>query len=165
MSSPMPIAPNIGQLPQLLADEFSQRVRDHLSPEQMQQVLTRNLSGNPSVCATHDFVDANELMAQAFVQVMGREPEASSSLDAELWNCAWSIAKNANFARPLRLVVWDGGESSAFAYIIRRKFIFDARRDHQTNAEVDPVQFYRLRPAEVAALDSAKHLLRLTRAH
>jgi hypothetical protein len=165
MSSPMAARPDVGQLLQLLVDEFSQRVRDYLSPEQMQQVLTRNLSGSPSVCATHDFCDANELMAQAFVLVMGREPEPSSSLDAELWNCAWSIAKNANFARPLRLVVWDDGESSAFAYIIRRKVIFDPRRDHQTNAEVDPIQFYRLRAAEVAALDSAKHFLMLTRAH
>lgn len=157
--------PDTGRLPQMLADEFTQRVRDFLPPEQMQEIVKRNLSNNPSVCATHDFCDANELMAQAFVQVMGRESNPSSSVDAELWGAAWALAKNAGFARPLRLFVWQLLGNAAFAYVIRRKAIFNPRRDHRTQSSVDPATFYRIRPDEVAALDRANQFLRLTRAH
>jgi hypothetical protein len=56
-------------------------------------------------CATHDFFDANMGMLAAFEDVTGREPatisetatDAEKSADADLWNAAWTMAKEAGF--------------------------------------------------------------------
>ena len=61
-------------------------------------------------CASHDFCDANIVMADAFEQHAGRPvwlpcdaeegtcTEAECDADLALWNDAWGIAKASGFA-------------------------------------------------------------------
>lgn len=70
---------------------------------------------SPLVCATHDFLDANMVMAAAFAQIIGHEPQGSwethydaslgrhvaddpeekkqAERDTALINAAWDFAK------------------------------------------------------------------------
>lgn len=93
-----------------LAIQFSTILKEWLTLEQMQQIVSRNKETqltNPGVCATHDFCDANMAMNEAFEKVMGREftfnsdeePELEEQAenDSNLFNEAWSIAKKNNF--------------------------------------------------------------------
>lgn len=50
-----------------------------------------------SICASHDFTDANMNMLAAFERVMGREPELEDEADTALWNDAWDLAKAHDF--------------------------------------------------------------------
>lgn len=83
-----------------LAREFSARVRDELANE-LPEILARNRAlraeGGRSSCATHDFCDANMLMADAFLAVTGREPDCESDADAALWSDAWDLAARYEF--------------------------------------------------------------------
>lgn len=56
-----------------------------------------DLESNPAVCHSHDIVDANEVMAAAFVEVTGEPGRADSWRDAALWTAAWNRAKAARF--------------------------------------------------------------------
>lgn len=82
---------------ELLAHAFTVRLRDNLTAEEMEEVRVRNrdLYDGTDVCATHDFLDANEVMAVAFKDVVGRDSEDGE--DAQLWNTAWDIAKSREF--------------------------------------------------------------------
>jgi hypothetical protein len=81
-----------------LARAFSQEVQEALSVAQFQEVLDRNAAeDNPDVCHTHDFMDANMLMSDAFVSITGHEVDGNSDEDVALWNAAWDIAKAAKF--------------------------------------------------------------------
>lgn len=57
----------------------------------------RKLNATPayagSICASHDFCDANMAMDQAFQELLNREPDMQSDADCALWNEAWQIAK------------------------------------------------------------------------
>lgn len=62
----------------------------------------RDLNATPDyampVCASHDFCDANESMASAFSEIMGRpilpdDSEGMTDADCDLWNQAWTIAR------------------------------------------------------------------------
>lgn len=51
-----------------------------------------------TICAGHNYCDANESMASAFADMMGRDilPDDDSGMtdaDIDLWNAAWSLAK------------------------------------------------------------------------
>jgi hypothetical protein len=85
-----------------LAGEFSKRLKDALTYSQMIEVLKRNAKATgESVCASHDFIDANEVMNEAFFYALGRYPlmtdDDMQRPDADLWNAAWIRAKNARF--------------------------------------------------------------------
>lgn len=81
-----------------LAMLFSKLLRKELTEEQMEVVENNN---DHTCCASHDFIDANEVMNEAFEKVMGREfiffddaldnMEAHNS-DAHMWNTAWENA-------------------------------------------------------------------------
>jgi hypothetical protein len=81
-----------------LADAFTRGLRNNLSPETLAAIDAENAARADDSCASHDHLDANDVMADAFAAVMGRAPKASSSADAELINAAWDAAKAAGYA-------------------------------------------------------------------
>jgi hypothetical protein len=81
-----------------LARAFSQDIQASLTPRQFQEVLDRNAAeANNGVCHTHDFMDANMPMSDAFVALTGHEVDGNDDADVDLWNAAWDIAKAAKF--------------------------------------------------------------------
>lgn len=82
----------------LLSNEFSKVVNGHLSPAQLEKVKTINTSGQfPGCCATHDYCDANMLMAKAFENIFKRECDLQNDDDMELFNRSWDRSKANNF--------------------------------------------------------------------
>lgn len=51
------------------------------------------------ICHSHDFLDANAVMADAFQKVVGRQTDLLSSRDLQLWSGAWELAKLRGFNR------------------------------------------------------------------
>ncbi|MGP9804045.1 hypothetical protein [Paracoccus sp. NSM] len=85
-----------------LARAFARRLSDALTPEQLEVVnLTNARPENAACCASHDFCDANEVMAAAFQEVHGRKPDPASDDDADQWNRAWEAARAGGF-RPFQ---------------------------------------------------------------
>lgn len=81
-----------------LARLFSEGLKEALTYQEFSQVLDRNAhETNPGVCHTHDFIDANMIMSDAFVAMAGHEVDGNSDDDVDLWNAAWDIAKAAKF--------------------------------------------------------------------
>lgn len=81
-----------------LAREFSEEIKEALTVQQFREVLDRNAAeDNPGVCHTHDFMDANMPMSDAFERVVGHEVDGNNDEDVSLWNAAWDIAKAAKF--------------------------------------------------------------------
>ena len=81
-----------------VAFHFSRIVREELA-EHLDEIRARNASPAYSggVCATHDFCDANELMADAFKAATGRDARPELESDARLWSRAWGLAKAREF--------------------------------------------------------------------
>lgn len=85
-----------------LAHAFATALRATLSPTEMADVLQRNASGEyDGACASHDFCDANLVMADAFRDVMGRDilrdDGPPTDADCTLWNAAWTKAHLEGF--------------------------------------------------------------------
>ena len=80
---------------------------DWVGPEDMPKVIAENKSNNDDTCATHDYVDANMAMDEAFTAAMGREytffndeePETEKQNEIDTWyfNEAWDLAKENDF--------------------------------------------------------------------
>lgn len=93
-----------------LAREFSRQLRDSLLEHEMSQVISLNDSEeDKDCCHSHDFCDANMVMDEAFNTVFNRscifpsDVEKNPQLadqeiaDLDLWNKAWSMAKENKF--------------------------------------------------------------------
>ena len=77
-----------------LASTFATTLRDWMTEDEFSAVRERNAeSSDPMVCHSHDFVDANEAMAAAFLSVLGVNADSRESDDVETWNAAWALAK------------------------------------------------------------------------
>lgn len=93
------------QLVTKLANQFSLVLRDWMTEDQMAEVLLRNVNEtNPSICHTHDFVDANQAMLDAAEMIgiatddVGIDtPATDGVLGTHLWNAAWNLAKSNGF--------------------------------------------------------------------
>lgn len=151
-----------GDMTQRLADEFSRIIRDWLTPDEMAEVLRRNKTYGPSVCATHDFRDANTAMAKAFALIMERESNPASEADAALWSAAWGLAKDAEFRRKMELIENAEG-ARVYAFTIKDMCIDDPRLSECGRFAVDPIKQYGLRPEEISALEDANSRLRAER--
>lgn len=82
-----------------LALEFSQRLRTHLTEEQMVEIVRRNLAEtSPGICHSHDFCDANMFLYDVFMKY-GMNPVEEGGMDrwGDLWDDAWNMAKGAGF--------------------------------------------------------------------
>ena len=53
-----------------------------------------------SVCHSHDVVDANESLLDAFQEVFGCHPCAADEIDQRVINAAWDFSKLHGFAIP-----------------------------------------------------------------
>lgn len=76
-----------------LSTTFSRLIREVLTIEELDEVVRRNRQSvldNKQTCATHDFVDANMVMADAFIEAFGRIEELDDDDDLDLWNGAWN---------------------------------------------------------------------------
>jgi hypothetical protein len=93
-----------------LARTFSELLKDYLSPEQMAEVIRLNhAETNKNVSHAHDYLDANEVMAEAFEIVYGSEPvigivtgprAAACERDTRRWNAAWTLAEKFDYSVP-----------------------------------------------------------------
>ena len=83
-----------------LAKEFASRLIIAL-PEHggtITKVIARNKrETNGTVCHSHDFLDANDVMAEAFLNVAGHEHDPQSDEDLQTWNAAWNMAVRQEF--------------------------------------------------------------------
>jgi hypothetical protein len=68
-----------------------------LDADELRIVVERNRSADAGICHSHDFIDANEMMIEAFREAFGREPELTSDEDMREWDQAWNEAKSAGF--------------------------------------------------------------------
>lgn len=81
-----------------LAGKFAELVADDLTAAEWLDMRYRNRAyAGQSVCASHEFRDANMTMAEAFESVMGRSilPDDDSGMaeaDCVLWGAAWNVA-------------------------------------------------------------------------
>lgn len=82
---------------------FRIRLRVTIGPVKFQRVLALNEDDDKAAghrvgsCRSHDFVDANVLMADAYRSVMGYAPfdanhREPTQADTDLWNAAWDAA-------------------------------------------------------------------------
>lgn len=83
-----------------LAKEFSRLLRQELTREEIVELIRRNidyrLQGFKGMCASHEFLDANMTMHEAFENVFKFSP-FENSMDCgtvELWNSSWRMAVN-----------------------------------------------------------------------
>lgn len=81
-----------------LAAQFAALMMNALGREKIAEVNRRNANAEVGVCHSHDFIDANEVMEQAFHDFTGRWTRAESEEDAALCDAAWIAAKKSMFA-------------------------------------------------------------------
>ena len=81
-----------------LARAFTVGLRNQLSEKVLAEIDAENAARGDNSCASHDWLDANEVMADAFAAVTGHAPSARSDADAGLMNAAWGRAKAAGYA-------------------------------------------------------------------
>ena len=81
---------------QKLALAFRWGLERELSCDQFAEMRRRNVGNvGDSICASHDFCDANLVMYDAFEAVVGREADLhEKQVDLDLWNAAWNFAKD-----------------------------------------------------------------------
>lgn len=85
-----------------LAREFGSLIQGYLSVTDFRAVCDANKTygDDDGICATHEHMDANMVMLEAFKNVFGRdplEPGGMTEEDTLTWNDAWAIAKAAEF--------------------------------------------------------------------
>lgn len=91
----------LASVTQTLANKFCEIVGEYFAHDELSEINRRNTTPAYSgACATQDFCDANLLMHQAFVEILGRDVDPSADTDCNLWNAAWNIAKAKGFKAP-----------------------------------------------------------------
>lgn len=84
---------------QALACRFAIRLREALDQHEWAAMVEKNETPQYAwpVCASHDFIDANMVMDDAFHDVMGRnllpDEGGPTDEDVKLWNDAWAMAR------------------------------------------------------------------------
>ncbi len=80
-----------------IACEFAITLKSWATPDEWQTMRETNArnarDGITGICASHDFCDANEAMAQAFATIVGREAKVLDDGDNALWSVAWDCAQ------------------------------------------------------------------------
>lgn len=81
-----------------LAKRFSHMLMRELGLSHMEEVCDKNRFNKlAGVCASHDYVDANGVMYDAFFATTGYNFDITSEEDVALWSEAWDIAKAEDF--------------------------------------------------------------------
>jgi len=73
-----------------IAARFVSLLRAMLTPQQFAEMQNLNAVADAGICHSHDYCDANMVMAAAFAQIVGRESNLES--DNSLWSAAWVYA-------------------------------------------------------------------------
>src|SRR5262249_10322342 len=89
------------KLAETIGQTFVALLRDELKPNEWREMLRRNATpeyDKTSCCASHDFCDANLVMADAFEEHVGRavhvaDDDPFAEHDTDLWNAAWESAR------------------------------------------------------------------------
>ena len=77
-----------------LSQAFIKHLQAEIGEIGFAEAVDRNRAEpNPSICHTHDFCDANQIMLDAFEEVHGREPDVRlyDSEDMEDIQDAWAL--------------------------------------------------------------------------
>ena len=81
-----------------IANAFSRKLYVQLGATAMGIIIDRNADErDPAVCHSHDFADANVVMAEAFSEVMRYDADMRDTDDTDLWDAAWKLAKRSKF--------------------------------------------------------------------
>ena len=75
---------------------FSAFLIKEIGLDKVVEVVRKNKEDSGDWCASHQYCDANMVMAQAFRVVMGREIDIESD-DCILWGDAWKYCQENNF--------------------------------------------------------------------
>lgn len=97
-------ADKIPEVIERIALRFCVGMVDHIGWDKMREVARLNRGEtDPHACHTHDFVDANVVMAEAFTGVTGREildavqaqyaPGTPYEHDDRIWSASWKLAR------------------------------------------------------------------------
>jgi hypothetical protein len=94
-------------LARTVGQTFVELLRKELSNEDWREMLRRNASPEyRTSCASHDFTDANEVMAEACAaHDVDVDPTSDDGL--AIWNAAWAVAKPQLTAGALDAVAHD----------------------------------------------------------
>ena len=83
--------------PRPLAATFAAIIREWAGDD-LPTIVERNKTYPASVCATHDFFDANDAMIEAFDRCgLPTDSLADDEDSCRLWGAAWTLAKNSEF--------------------------------------------------------------------
>lgn len=95
------------RFPVWLAREFARRITAQLSAADLEEVRRRNRwyngRGDSWTCASTEVCDANEIMAEAWLETFGTPVERDAYgivqhlQDGEVWDRAWALARAAEF--------------------------------------------------------------------
>jgi len=80
-----------------VARKFSELLAGCIGAENLKRAAARNAKGNRAGCASHDFCDANMVMAEAILAATGAAVDIQSDSDARLWGASWDIAREHGF--------------------------------------------------------------------
>jgi hypothetical protein len=142
-------------LTQQVADSFIDLIRDDLTVAELGELRARNLAfKDSSECASREYLDADARMAVAFCVLVGHARVEASAADTEVWNTAWMLAKNAQFARSTTLTK-NANSDPAYVYVIRGMAIEDPCTSNCGRFRVEPGRDYGLTADEVTALVEA----------
>ncbi len=87
-----------GSVVSRLANTFSSLLVNELGAEVTVQIVERNeADGDLAVCHSHDFLDANEVMAEAWMEIFKFEIDPREECQIRMWGAAWQIARANHF--------------------------------------------------------------------
>jgi hypothetical protein len=76
-----------------LGKAFMELMLQEIGFDHLEEAMLRNrVEPSPLVCHTHDFCDANMVMADAMLEVTGKEVDVQDDGQRHLWNQAWEYA-------------------------------------------------------------------------
>lgn len=85
---------NVPRINLTLAMLFLRELRNQIGSDKYAEVVVRNRAeDNPLVCHSHDFCDANMVMAAAWEQAGLPEFDAQDEAQCKTWGDAWQTAK------------------------------------------------------------------------
>lgn len=77
-----------------LSGKFSRLLNDYVSTDELNEITRLNDTPEyAGLCASHNYLDANEVMGEAFKAVFGRDIDLQNPKETELWGAAWDQSK------------------------------------------------------------------------
>jgi hypothetical protein len=112
-----------------IADRFAAILKRWLTADEFAEMKRLNATADyaEGSCASHDFCDANVAMSEAFTSITGREVNADSGTDTDLWSEAWEIARRKHIghsvgASPGRRLGGQGARALRYSRSWRLKY-------------------------------------------